>query len=618
MNDVAKYPGLLRREAVFYFRKRIPTEVQRCISSDPMRWDDLAMNPGAPFYEWRSLMGQDGVVRREIVHSLGTKDRREAERLYLTFAVELERFYERIIARMQAEAPPIKHADLKALAAEYFALRQEAATDDYEALGADKATIVENWRDDLIAYFSSDPLSEAMFTARAEQFLRERGYACDENASFVLGGYIRRAERVLLEQLMFDHGELNEAPRSDALFSGQRVVQLRHNEMTAPHHNPRRTVSVRLAYASYVERKSNLERHSKTLNGYDYVWRLMEGCFDVDRPMSSLTRDDAIKFEVVIRKLPANWSKKPVLRNLTVQQAALEAESLGLKPIAPNTLYGYLSDLSAFFEWARAEDYVEKNLAKGLAIKPSKRKSQGRRTFTIPDLKLIFGTDYRGAARPYGGSQPTPNPDEMPTDARYWVPLLALFTGMRLSELCQLTRKEVDLSDGIPCIFTMWDVSDDNDYEAADEEKLVRSMKSEAAKRAIPLVDELLRLGFWEFVERIPVNSSKRLFPQLVPDKHGYIAAPVSRWFSRYKTSVGISDKAKVFHSLRHTFRSAMANAGVSHDVAVRVGGWSGRGLSDHYRRSDHLTKLTHEQLNRISYAGLDLSHLYRSKPPVP
>lgn len=284
-----------------------------------------------------------------------------------------------------------------------------------------------------------------------------------------------------------------------------------------------------------------------------------------------------------------------------------------MRPIAANTLYGYLSDLAAFFSWAEKEDYVEKSVARGLAEKPTGPTQKRRLEFTADDLSKLFGVNYRDLARKNGDKRSARARTDLPDDPRYWVPLIALFTGMRLAEICQLTRRELQIIAGIPCIVTMWDVSDDADYSAEVEESYVRSMKTEGALRAIPLVDELLALGFWSFVRRLPEGSPDRLFPQLKADAHGYIAAPISRWFARYKTAAGIEDRRKVFHSFRHTFRSAMRRAEVSHDVAVKIGGWAGAGISDHYG-SDNLVKLAHQQLNRISYEGLDLSHLY----PVP
>jgi hypothetical protein len=73
----------------------------------------------------------------------------------------------------------------------------------------------------------------------------------------------------------------------------------------------------------------------------------------------------------------------------------------------------------------------------------------------------------------------------------------------------------------------------------------------------------------WEFAKRLFEGIKERFCITLTPDRHGYVAAPVARWFNGYKTSVVANDKRKVFHSLRHNFRSTVRCAQVSQDVAI-------------------------------------------------
>ncbi|MBN9317028.1 MAG: site-specific integrase [Devosia sp.] len=604
---MGKYPGLMLRGSVFYYRKRVPEDVRNRITSNPERWGRLSVNPGAPFHEWRELLHEDGTARELIMRSLRTGDRREAERRYLKTAHDVAHVLDAILSRMSAEEPKATDDDLRALALQYFGRRQTAIDDALEALGADHETMVSNWRDDLIELTNGNPLSEAPFLSLAESTLEKAGYIGDPNAAFILGGYLRRAEKSALERRVFGVLPPDE---TDTMFVGS-AGRLSHPEPARPSEtNPRRLVSLRDVHTLYKAKKQQNARSSKTINGYDYIWSLIEDCFDVSKPMSAVTRDETARFEQVLRRLPPNWRKKPDLARLSAPQASAEAARLGLKPIAANTLYGYLSDLAAFFRWAEKEDYVGKSVAHGLAEKPTGPRRPGRLEFAPHDLLKVFGSQYRQLARKNGAAKPPPISGELPDDPRYWVPLVSLFTGLRLGEICQLTRKEVTKIGGIPCIVTMWDVWDETEYSDREEEEIVRSQKTEAALRAIPIVDELIRLGFWEFAQRLPEGSSRRLFPSLKPDRHGYIAAPVSRWFSRYRKKAGVTDSRKVFHSLRHTFRSAMRRAEVSHDVAVKIGGWSAKGLGDHYG-TDNLVKLSREQLNRIEYDGLDLSHLY-------
>lgn len=627
MDDMGKYPGLVLRGSVFYYRRRVPEDVRNGIAANRERWNRLSVNPGAPLHDWRELLQEDGTVRGVIIRSLKTGERPEAERRYLATASSIANKLAEIVARMSAEEPIATDDHLREIASRYYSDRTRGAEAEFGALTADQSQIVENWREDLAAIASGSDVFRRALMSRAAGLLSASGFVADAHTSSTLGGYLMKAERTFLEQQIWEwETEQNIWDRDQEPAERPKVAALlaqsegsRPDVAAAPERvprPPRRLVSMRDVYKRYLVRKATADRHHKTLGKYDYVWRLIEDCFNVDKPMSEISRDDTSRFEDILRRLPPNWRKNKRLKGLRAPEVAVEASRLGMKPIGPNTLYGYLSNLSAFFAWAEAEDFVEKNLAHGLAEKPTGKTAPSRVKFEDDDLSILFGANYRTEARKYGGLKPPPPPDELPDDPRYWAPIVSLFTGMRLAEICQLTRKEVREFDGVPCIVTMWDVSDETDYDDREEDKVVRSMKSAAAQRAIPLVDELLRLGFWEFAKRLPDGSSARLFPALKPNKHGYIAAPISRWFNRYKATAGVTDTRKVFHSLRHTFRSAMARAEVSHDIAVRVGGWSSRGLSDHYGRSDNLVKLAHQQLNRIRYERLDLSHLY--PPAIP
>lgn len=71
--------------------------------------------------------------------------------------------------------------------------------------------------------------------------------------------------------------------------------------------------------------------------------------------------------------------------------------------------------------------------------KVPKKAHEERKPFSEADIKKIFkGKIYL--------------PEATPGPARYWIPLLGLFTGARLNELCQLHVGDVIKEDGIWCL----------------------------------------------------------------------------------------------------------------------------------------------------------------------
>lgn len=67
---------------------------------------------------------------------------------------------------------------------------------------------------------------------------------------------------------------------------------------------------------------------------------------------------------------------------------------------------------------------------------------------------------------------------------------------------------------------------------------------------------------------------------------------PAGERFSDVLRLAGIPDADRDFHCFRHTFRSRLSAAGVSDDVAMRLGGWTQRGTAARYDHDEHRDEL--------------------------
>src|SRR5260370_41280213 len=108
------------------------------------------------------------------------------------------------------------------------------------------------------------------------------------------------------------------------------------------------------------------------------------------------------------------------------------------------------------------------------------RKKDRRNPFAIEQLGRIFGPAsplYRPG---------TPLEDR---GGRFWVPLLSLWSGMRLNECCQPMIDDVRYVRDIPIIVIA------EDPQGSDEADAKR-VKTEAGERFVPVHPELERLGF--------------------------------------------------------------------------------------------------------------------------
>jgi integrase len=304
----------------------------------------------------------------------------------------------------------------------------------------------------------------------------------------------------------------------------------------------------------------------------------------------------------LVPKLRAGKLRKARLPQL----AEWSREHPGTPCISAATINKWLTCLQSVLNWARKNGVIPDDVAwadpvAGMRLKVPRSK---RRPWETDELSVLFSSPiYLQEARPKGGKG----------EAAYWLPLLALYSGARLNELAPMCADDVKL-----------DVSSGGRFMTViEDEEAGRTVKTETSVRAVPIHPELIRIGFFEFVEqqRTASGPSARLFPKLTQGSKGGFGEAFSKWFGRHKRSLGIENKNSVFHSFRHGFKDALRAAGVNEDVNDALTGHGGGntvargyGSDDMVRRFGFPTLKT--ALEKAFYSGLDLSHL-RWKPPV-
>src|SRR5262249_7646951 len=112
-----------------------------------------------------------------------------------------------------------------------------------------------------------------------------------------------------------------------------------------------------------------------------------------------------------------------------------------------------------------------------------------------------------------------------------------------------------------------------------------RRLKNPGSRRIVPIHPELARIGFLHHVEQLRQGngSEARLFPLLTPGPKGGFGEAWSKWFGRYIRGLGITNRASVFHSFRHSFKDGLRAASVSEDVNDALTGHSGGGVGRSY-----------------------------------
>lgn len=280
---------------------------------------------------------------------------------------------------------------------------------------------------------------------------------------------------------------------------------------------------------SELRREANRCRVVHQLVGIDDISRVKRQ--DVIRAIELLS-----EFPVVSKqsKYRDKFERTPISKWIEL------GKELGFKPLSHKTIFSYVSAASALYEWAnRHIDSLIGNPWRGVIKKRKSGHNQlhERRPFSQEELSKIFsqrqfvegekGLYRRNRRRLY---------------YQYWLPLIALFSGMRANEIAQLYRDDIKCKDGIH-------------YFDLTSRREDQSLKNSGATRIIPVHSKLIELGFIDFLNRF--TSEQHLFPELTySERDGYFKS-AGEWFRRFLREV-LDDNTKLsFYSFRHTFADA-------------------------------------------------------------
>ena len=136
-----------------------------------------------------------------------------------------------------------------------------------------------------------------------------------------------------------------------------------------------------------------------------------------------------------------------------------------------------LANLSSFLNWAVNEELLVRNPMRGLRLPDEVGKRDKRHPFSAEQLRLIFNAPlYRGCQDGERGYAKPGN--HRPQSSRFWVPLIAIHSGLRLGEITQLDVADIRSLDGIQCFV----ISDTSLVGCSD-----KSLKTGASERVVPI-----------------------------------------------------------------------------------------------------------------------------------
>lgn len=473
MKDVAKIPGLYRRGNKWYLRIVVPKDlVDAC----------------------------EG--RAEIRQSLGTSDHAEAKQLANVARVSREAEFSELRKQLASKktnnnpvAAQLSKARGLSIVQKYVAEREIARGKSELLLHTlDEEDKRDLAREDQIAVETygtpGHPIGEKDVYIVGQKLLSKHGLNADYNTD----GYAEFAELVRRALLEISRRAV---AREKQDFSKTSFDQLFSPKALATNHLT--LVEVCSAYFSEYKKTSGVKE--KRVKKVEAAIGLIHEYFGKDTFVQSISRQNCRQFRDALNVMPPNAKKRFPKKSLS--EVIDYAKENGLVPLAYETQIQYLSVLHQILEWASREDFIEKNPASG--IKPLAKKpdsSTAREVFKTEQLLKIFKAPiYTGCLNAKTGyAKPG---DQVIRGGRFWCALIALYTGMRENEICQLKVTDIGTTEkGTHYI----------DNNAVDEDK---SLKNPNSRRLIPIHPELISIGLLKHVENMKSKGEVNLFPDL-------------------------------------------------------------------------------------------------------
>lgn len=560
---------LLQRNGTFYFRVRIPADLKHHFQ------------------------------RNELKKSLRTKSLTSARRMVKLWGGRTEHIFTLMRSGM------LTNTQIKQLVEDYIAFALEQNDAERLEAGTDHTEVVEN--DDRLIRVSSRALfnpeqeqvvedlennSYGYVSKRLDEFLSEVNLEVDKESiqykqlcRDIALAHIQKIHDIDCQRDMGDYSDPYYLKEWKHPATQPAVLSTPPTVHTQPSHR------LSDAIERFIADKKTKGLTEGALKQYEgtcsrFTWILG------DRDITSYTKDDLRTFVETIKNLPAGFNTRKQFRDMSFKELlAVRHEEL----LTPKTVNGHISLLKAIFSWAENEDWITSNPSKVIKyVNEKKGKGKAKVRYTKADLQKL--TDSFHAEAKSGG---------LPRNKaeRFWIPLIAMFSGMRLNEICQLQITDVKQCD-----------ENGHWYIDVNEQEGVTSVKTSAGIRQVPIHPSLIELGFIDYFKKIKTSGADRVWPNLTKTQRGY-KRRFDNWFNGTSAKAGFNrrhvteDPKKTFHSTRHSFRDELKQLRVDSDVSAEIVGHEYEEGEAGTYTDDYLLQIKLEALQQVTY-GLDLKHL--------
>ena len=366
----------------------------------------------------------------------------------------------------------------------------------------------------------------------------------------------------------------------------------------------RRTVSE--LCNEFKEVKVSAGRAPATLKKYEAGLEALKELAGEETDLSLFDQDEGERGYQIAKEIVSFLPK--IVRNSRQKYPGLslrDASRLETKQDAPEfieakTQKHYLNSFRSIFILGVNRRWLSYNPFSNLEELLPRVVERGKATMTGKDLTaLLSSNEFQKQRNPSSGAGAR--------QGRFWCVLLCLYHGTRLNEAASLLVSDIKEENGIPYL---------DFVEFDDDGKSVKRLKTSTSRRRVPIHEELIKIGFLDYVETQRSRDSEDwLFPDIVPDSLGNRGAKISKWFGRTRNKILGKQKRrgdKSIHSFRHAVADAIRSITESDEILYEIGGWgksNNKNSSRQYGKGD--LKRLKKVIDQIEFEGFDPSFLY-------
>ncbi|MCA0996296.1 tyrosine-type recombinase/integrase [Alloyangia pacifica] len=314
----------------------------------------------------------------------------------------------------------------------------------------------------------------------------------------------------------------------------------------------------------------------KTMEEHKNAVRMFNEFMGGEVAVRLITKRNVIDYKQALLETPNRYTMR--FPGLTLPRA-IKANAKLAEPfatLAPKTInMKWLSHLSSVLQWASNNGHIEINPAHGIRVDTgsSVHKEPSYLPFDREELKQIFGHAMFAEPEKY--------------ELRQWATLVMLYTGVRnSSEMSRMNLENIYEEQGVPVFY------------------LAEASKNQRSKRLVPIHNDLIKLGLFDYIKTLRAKGETRLFPDWEPSDK------VNNWFNVtfLRRTLKISSRQKVFYSFRHTLSTELARSGCPRELSKMITGHANQEVASVYIHASPVTLMA-EALNRVSF-GLPIKAL--------